>query len=72
MRSLHGISDIKDHAARRRIWEKAFTPKALAEFQHNADALLDELINNLDKVAKTGTSIDMAMWSNLYSFDGQS
>jgi hypothetical protein len=54
------------------MWEQAFTPKALAEFQHNADALLDELIVNLDKAAKACTPIDMSVWSNLYSFDGES
>jgi hypothetical protein len=72
MRSLVGMWDIKDHATRRCIWEQAFTPKALTEFQHNGEALLDEPIGNLDKAAKAGTPIDMAVWSNLYAFDSES
>jgi cytochrome P450 len=64
--------DIKDHAARRRIWEPAFTTKALADFQSNIDGLLEEIVGNLDKIAKTGNPIDMGVWSKLYSFDGES
>jgi hypothetical protein len=71
-RSIIGMWNIKDRASRCRMWEQAFTPKALAEFQYNADALLDELIGNLDKVAKAGILIDMSEWLTLYSFDGKS
>jgi cytochrome P450 len=71
-RSIVGMWDLKDHTARRRTWEQAFTSKALAEFQPNVDALLEELIGHFDKAAKTGTPVDMALWSNLYSFDGES
>jgi cytochrome P450 family 628 len=71
-RSLFSMSDIKDHAARRRIWEPAFTTKALTDFQSNIDALLEEIVGNLDKFAETGASIDMGVWSKLYSLDGES
>jgi hypothetical protein len=63
--------DLKDHTARRRTWEQAFTSKALAEFQPNVDALLEDVVGHFDQAAENKTPVDMALWSNLYSFDGQ-
>jgi cytochrome P450 len=68
--NLFGMLDIKDHAVRRRAWERAFTTRSLAEIQHSVDALLDDLVKHFDKAAKTGTIIDMSKWPMLYSFDG--
>jgi hypothetical protein len=54
------------------MWEQAFKTKALADFQSHVDALLEEVVCEIDKAAKAETRVDMGMSSNLYSFDGQS
>jgi cytochrome P450 family 628 len=68
--SLFGMLDRKDHAVRRRAWERAFTTRSLAEIQPSVDALLEDLVKHFDKAAQKGTIINMSEWPMLYSFDG--
>ncbi|TVY92722.1 Cytochrome P450 monooxygenase [Lachnellula willkommii] len=55
------------HDKRRRIWDRAFTMKALREYESRVRTYTNQLISVLD--TKTGQSINASLWFNFYSFD---
>ncbi|KNZ51040.1 cytochrome P450 67 [Puccinia sorghi] len=50
-----------EHAIRRRIWTKAFTPKAIAEYLPSVDARLEEMLNIIDDHVKQKKSVDLCL-----------
>jgi cytochrome P450 len=56
-----------EHAARRRIWDHAFTPTALKSYEPLLFARVAELVENL--TTRCGTSVDLAEWVSLFTLD---
>ncbi|KAJ0418761.1 benzoate 4-monooxygenase cytochrome P450 [Aspergillus carlsbadensis] len=67
--SLQTTRDDHEHARLRRIWDRAFSTKALREYsprvRHHA-ARLHEVI---EQSIRTAQPLDLAQWFNYYSFD---
>ncbi|KNZ55839.1 cytochrome P450 67, partial [Puccinia sorghi] len=59
--SVLTIKTLPEHAIRRRIWTKAFTPKAIAEYLPSIDARLDEMLNIIDDHVKQNKSVDLCL-----------
>jgi cytochrome P450 len=58
-----GILDLREnaaHGARRRIWDRAFTPAALQSYRPLLDARIEELFAQLG--ARTGAPLDLMQW----------
>ncbi|GLB37110.1 putative cytochrome p450 [Lyophyllum shimeji] len=66
-RSLVGLRDPQEHARRRRIWSRGFTPEALRSYQPILDKRIGQLLDHL--TARAGTTIDLAKWISWFSFD---
>jgi cytochrome P450 len=49
-----------EHAERRKIWDRAFTPSALKLYEPLLDARVTELVEQLS--ARVDTEIDIAEW----------
>jgi len=59
--SVLTIKTLPEHAIRRRIWTKAFTPKAIAEYLPSVDVRLDEMLNIIDDHVKQKKSVDLCL-----------
>lgn len=83
--SLQMVRDRKEHARRRRAWDRGFGAKALRDYQGRVARYTDDLLGVVeraaadeDSVGEKGTTggdgggggrINMAKWFNYYSFD---
>ncbi|KAK9771404.1 hypothetical protein SCAR479_11883 [Seiridium cardinale] len=65
--SLQMTRNKEDHAVRRKVWDRAFSAKALREYEPRVQKYTDQLIEQLDK--QKGKSLDTTAWFNFYSFD---
>lgn len=68
--SLQMVRDRKEHARRRKAWDRGFGAKALRDYEARVVRYSDELLAAVDRFAKEGRgSINAAKWFNYYSFD---
>jgi cytochrome P450 len=65
--SLVHMIDPVEHSKRRRLWDRAFTPGAIKSYEPMLQKRLSELVQNLN--ARSGSSLDLGHWMNLFSFD---
>ncbi|KAA1094636.1 cytochrome P450 monooxygenase 67 [Puccinia graminis f. sp. tritici] len=59
--SVLTIKSLPEHATRRRIWNKAFTPKAIAEYLPSIENRLDEMIGVIDDHVKQKRNVDLCL-----------
>ncbi|POV98680.1 hypothetical protein PSTT_14266, partial [Puccinia striiformis] len=57
--SLLLTNSTTEHATRRRIWTKAFTPKAIVEYLPSIEIRLDEMISVIDDHVKQKKNVDL-------------
>ncbi|KAL5585544.1 hypothetical protein FOVSG1_014933 [Fusarium oxysporum f. sp. vasinfectum] len=65
--SLHMSRDKNDHSRRRRAWDRAFSSKALRDYEPRVVKYTSQLLNRLEQ--SQATTIDIAKWFKFYSFD---
>ncbi|CAN8099361.1 unnamed protein product [Discula destructiva] len=67
--SLQMVRDRKEHGRRRKAWDRAFSPKALRDYEARVAAYTDELLETVDRQARKGQELNASKWFNYYSFD---
>ncbi|KAF4980177.1 hypothetical protein FZEAL_3755 [Fusarium zealandicum] len=65
--SLHMIKDIKEHAARRKTWDKGFGSKALRDYEPRVALHTKQLLSRVQD--SNGAPFNASQWFNFYSFD---
>ncbi|EGU79236.1 hypothetical protein FOXB_10267 [Fusarium oxysporum f. sp. conglutinans Fo5176] len=65
--SLHMSRDKNDHSRRRRAWDRAFSSKALRDYEPRVAKYTSQLLDRLEQ--SQATTIDIAKWFKFYSFD---
>lgn len=67
MQSLLMIRNRKDHARRRKVWDRGFNAKALHDYEPRVARYTSRLLEQID--AHVGQPFDLTDWFNFYSFD---
>ncbi|RKL41492.1 hypothetical protein BFJ72_g5384 [Fusarium proliferatum] len=57
----------KEHAIRRKAWDRAFTTKALRDYEHRVLKYTKLLTDRIDEAK--GKPFNIALWVNFYTFD---
>ncbi|KAI1017281.1 hypothetical protein LB505_002027 [Fusarium chuoi] len=65
--SLHMSRDKNDHSRRRRAWDRAFSSKALRDYEPRVVKYTSQLLDRLEETQDI--PIDIAKWFKFYSFD---
>ncbi|KAL3712631.1 hypothetical protein TMatcc_001331 [Talaromyces marneffei ATCC 18224] len=65
--SVHSTRNKKDHARRRKGWDRAFSSKSLRDYEERVSKYAAQLLSVL--ADNVGQPIDMSRWFNYYSFD---
>ncbi|CAJ0552460.1 Ff.00g064390.m01.CDS01 [Fusarium sp. VM40] len=64
---LNMIRDHKEHHTRRKVWDRAFSSKALHDYEPRVTGYTSELLSRLAELQ--GRTINASDWFNFYSFD---
>lgn len=69
--SLQMVRDRKEHARRRKPWDRGFSAKALRDYEARVAKYTDDLLAVVDRFAADGkeSSTNASKWFNYYSFD---
>ncbi|OAV99731.1 cytochrome P450 67 [Puccinia triticina 1-1 BBBD Race 1] len=67
--SVLTIKTLPEHATRRRIWNKAFTPKAIVEYLPSIENRLDEMISVIDDHVKQKKNVDLCLQLGCFVYD---
>ena len=67
--ALSSIRDHDEHKARRRIWDRAFSIAALKNYQPGITLRVNQLLDQFDRIAKTGEVVDLQEWIHYLVFD---
>ncbi|KAK5988243.1 Cytochrome P450 monooxygenase FCK2 [Cladobotryum mycophilum] len=65
--SLHTVRDHKDHARRRKVWDKGFAAKALRYYEPGVAEYTRQLLHQINE--SEGKAMNVSTWFNFYSFD---
>ncbi|EED15645.1 cytochrome P450, putative [Talaromyces stipitatus ATCC 10500] len=65
--SVHSTRDKRDHARRRKMWDRAFSSKSLRDYEQRVSRYAAQLLSVI--ADNVGKPIDMSRWFNYYSFD---
>ncbi|TKY88447.1 hypothetical protein EX895_002799 [Sporisorium graminicola] len=68
-RNLHALLNESDHAARRKVWEVAFSAKALKSYEPILIEVLEIMIDQLEGRARRKETINIDDYSSFYAFD---
>jgi cytochrome P450 len=68
-RNLQSTPTMSDHAARRKVWDAAFSIKAVKGYEENIIKNTNLLISQIDKAGSDGSSVDLGQWCSWYGFD---
>ncbi|KUI60512.1 Tryprostatin B 6-hydroxylase [Cytospora mali] len=66
-RSLQTERDQAKHAARRKVWDRGFSTKALRNYESRVSYYSDKLLAHIGSAS--GVPVDASLWFNFYSFD---
>ncbi|KAJ4248829.1 hypothetical protein NW762_012667 [Fusarium torreyae] len=64
---VHHVRTHKEHAVRRKPWDRAFSSKALRDYEPRVTQYTSQLLDRLSELQ--GTPINASEWFNFYSFD---
>lgn len=67
--SLHVTIDPASRRARRRIWDQAFSVKALSTYEEDLKKFTNEIMEKLEAKAKEEKSLEVDQWCMFFSFD---
>lgn len=67
--SVLTLKTLAEHATRRRIWDKAFTPKAIHSYSPAIEARMDQLLGVLDRHALNETPVDICLQLGYFVYD---
>ncbi|KAH9823309.1 cytochrome P450 [Melampsora americana] len=67
--SVLTLKTLSDHATRRRIWDKAFTPKAIHSYLPAIEARIDQLLAVLDRHALNEIPVDLCLQLGYFVYD---
>ncbi|MBW0476801.1 hypothetical protein O181_016516 [Austropuccinia psidii MF-1] len=67
--SLLTLKSLSEHAARRRIWDKAFTPKAILGYLPSLEVRIEQMLNNFDHCISQGKDIDLCLQIGYFVYD---
>lgn len=67
-RNLQSTPTMSDHAARRKVWDAAFSIKAIKGYEENIIKNTNLLIEQMSKEGAKG-SVDVGKWCSWYGFD---
>ncbi|ROW07794.1 hypothetical protein VMCG_03516 [Cytospora schulzeri] len=65
--SVQTDRDVAQHAARRRVWDRGFSTRALRNYESRVSHYADKLLAYINDVE--GEPMDASLWFNFYSFD---
>ncbi|KAH8593673.1 cytochrome P450 [Bisporella sp. PMI_857] len=65
--SLQMIRDKKEHARRRKVWDRGFGARALKDYEPRVAKYTEELLAQIQ--ATSGKPLNVTDWFNFYSFD---
>ncbi|KAF5024608.1 hypothetical protein F66182_3371 [Fusarium sp. NRRL 66182] len=65
--SLHMTRDRKEHQVRRKVWDRAFSSKALRDYEPRVTEYTSQLLDRLSELQ--GRAVNASDWFNFYSFD---
>ncbi|KAJ5715322.1 Cytochrome P450 [Penicillium malachiteum] len=68
-RSVFGTRDRAEHQRRRRIWDHAFRPAALKEYEPSMRTCVDQLVEKVSVNAASGNPVNMTKWFGCLMFD---
>lgn len=68
-RNLHSVVIQSDHSARRKIWDAAFSAKALKGYETILIDNMDNMVNQLDKRSQRKEKVNIDDYCSFYSFD---
>jgi cytochrome P450 family 628 len=69
--SVQTDRDASSHGARRKVWDRGFSSKALRNYEPRVTHYTDKLLARIDSHVQQGrtTPLDASLWFNFYSFD---
>ncbi|KAI0892636.1 cytochrome P450 [Annulohypoxylon nitens] len=67
--ALNTTRSIKDHNARRRIWDRGFSPKALAIYEERVVEYAETLASQIERLALVGAPVNVSDWFYWFTFD---
>lgn len=73
--SIQTDRDAATHAARRKVWDRGFSTKALRNYEPRVEHYTEKLVAHIDSHTSQGQSqgqlkpLDASLWFNFYSFD---
>ncbi|KAH9823316.1 cytochrome P450 [Melampsora americana] len=70
--SLLTLKTLAEHAPRRRIWDKAFTPRAISFYIPCLEARMDQLLEVLQNHVKEGKNVDFGLQLGYMMYDTMS
>lgn len=65
---MHALRGLQEHAHRRKYWDRAFSPKALSEYQVQVKECTDLFIQRLESASAKGP-VQMDHWCTFVAFD---
>lgn len=68
-RNLHSVLIESDHSARRKIWDAAFSAKALKGYETILVDNIDNMVNQLEKRSQRKETVNIDDYCSFYSFD---
>ncbi|OTA58321.1 cytochrome P450 [Hypoxylon sp. EC38] len=67
--ALNTTRSIKDHNSRRRIWDRGFSPKALAIYEERVVEYAEVLAKQIERLAYQGAPVNVSDWFYWFTFD---
>lgn len=69
--SVQTDRDASSHGARRKVWDRGFSSKALRNYEPRVSHYTDKLVAHVDSHVgnKQGRPLNASLWFNFYSFD---
>lgn len=65
--SVQTDRDFVGHAARRKVWDRGFSTKAMRNYEPRVAHYTDKLLTHIE--SRQGKPLDASLWFNFYSFD---
>lgn len=68
-KSVLGTREIREHDLRKRIWDRGFSKKAVANYEKRVVEYTELLASRIERLAVAGQRVDVSKWFPWWSFD---
>ncbi|KAK8008231.1 hypothetical protein PG991_010782 [Apiospora marii] len=68
-KAVNTTRSLADHARRRRVWDRGFSPKALAVYEGRVTAYAEKLAASVEGFAARGEAVNVLDWFYWFTFD---